>query len=96
MPSEILSVRSHDRLQTSGAIRSESGELNLLRLENRQLRMLVIRQNRELRLLVIRLSRIVFKNMMERKRVTSDSSAIESSKPSLCSPNSAPSFWFSS
>jgi hypothetical protein len=85
MPSERLPVRSRGGLQTIGAISSESRELILLRLENRQLRQLVIR-----------LSQIVFKNVMERKRLTSDCSPTEPSQPSLCSPSSAPSFWPSS
>ena len=85
MPSERLTVRSQDGLQISGAIRSESRELNMLRLENRQLRELVIR-----------LSQIVFKNVMDGKRLTSDSLPIGSSQPSLCSPISAPSLWPSS
>jgi hypothetical protein len=70
----------------SFASQSESSEGNALRLENQQLRELVIQ-----------LSEIVFKNLMDAKRPRLDCPPVARPQPSLCSPNkqlsSAPSFW---
>jgi hypothetical protein len=86
MRSDRLPVPSHDGLRTSSAIHSESRDLDLLRLENKQLRELVVQ-----------LSQIVLKNVLEAKRLGSDCSPIALSQPPVCSPtwqpSSAPSFW---
>jgi hypothetical protein len=88
MRSDGLPVPSHDGLRTGSAIHSESKDLDLLRLENKQLKELVIH-----------LSRIVFKNVMEAQRPRSDCSPIAPSQPPVCSPTrqpiSAPSLWLS-
>jgi hypothetical protein len=70
MRSDRLPGPSHYGLQTSSAIHSESKDLDLLRLENKQLRGLVIH-----------LSQIVFKNVMEAQRPRSDCSPIAPSEP---------------
>lgn len=57
MPSDRLPVSSNYGLRAGFSIHSESPELSLLRLENQQLRDLVIQ-----------LSKIVFKNVMDPKR----------------------------
>jgi hypothetical protein len=88
MRSDRLPVPSPYGLQTSSALHSESKNLDFLRLENKQLRGLVIH-----------LSQIVFKNVMEAQRPRSDCSPIAPSEPPVCSPTmqpfSAPSLWLS-
>ncbi len=68
MPTDTLLDPS--RLRASLAIHSEASESNLLRLENKQLRELVIQ-----------LSKIVFMNVLDIKRPPSDGSPIAPSQP---------------
>jgi hypothetical protein len=85
MPSD-MAAPPNCGLRTNLMIQSESSELILLRLENKQLRELVIQ-----------LSEIVFKKLMDTKRPRSDGTPIAGLQPSLSAPNwqspSAPSFW---
>jgi hypothetical protein len=87
MPSD-MAVPPNCGLRTNSTIQSESSELTLLRLENQQLRELIIQ-----------LSEIVFKKLMDTKRPRSDGAPIAGLRPTLCAPNwespSAPSFWLS-
>jgi hypothetical protein len=88
MRRDRLPVPSHDCLRTSSAIPSDSKDWDLLRLENEQLKELVIR-----------LSQIVFKNVIEAQRLRPACSPITQSQPPVYTPTprplSAPSLWLS-
>jgi hypothetical protein len=80
MRSDRLTAPSHAGSRTGSAIQSEPWDLELLRLENKQLKELVIQ-----------LSQIVFKNVMEAERPRSDRTSIAC--PPTRQLASAPSLW---